>query len=85
MNELTRLSFIYCRITEEIKSKHKETEEGPTERFKFCEGVILSENNYPEVLKEFKALLLQLYHLNAISIHALRKISHFVLSSFYYR
>jgi len=67
-------SILYMAgLHKKFKSKHNETLEDLKERFKVCEGEILSGNDNPEVLKELKELLLKLHHLNAISIHAIRK------------
>jgi len=67
-------SILYMAgLHKKFQSKHNETLENLKERFQVCEGEILSGNNNPEVLKELKELLLKLHHLNAISIHAIRK------------
>ena len=67
-------SILYMAgLHKKFKSKHNETLEELKERFKICEGEILSGNNNPEVLKELKEILLKLHHLNAISIHSIRK------------
>jgi len=67
-------SILYMAgLHKKFTSKHNETLEDLKERFRICEGEILSGNNNPEVLKELKEILLKLHHLNAISIHAIRK------------
>jgi len=43
------------------------------DKHKILEGEILSGNNNPELLKELKEILLNLYHLNAISLPSLKK------------
>ncbi len=41
-------------LHKKFQSKHNKTLEELKERFKVCEGEILSANNNPEVLKELK-------------------------------
>lgn len=67
-------SILYMAgLHKKFPSNHNETLEELKERFKVCEGEILSGNNNPEVMKELKEILLKLHHLNAISIHAIKK------------
>jgi len=67
-------SILYMAgLHKKFQSKHNETLDKLKAKFKVCEGEILSGNNNPEVLKELKDILLKLHHLNAISIHAIRK------------
>ena len=67
-------SILYMAgLHKKFHSKHNETLADLKERFRICEGEILSGNNNPEVFKELKEILLKLHHLNAISIHAIRK------------
>jgi hypothetical protein len=60
-------------LHKKFKSKHNDTLGELKEKFKVCEGQIVSGNNNPEVLKELKEILLKLHHLNAISIPAIKK------------
>ena len=60
-------------LHKKFKSKHNDTLGELKEKFKVCEGQIISGNNNPEVLKELKEILLKLHHLNAISIPAIKK------------
>jgi hypothetical protein len=67
-------SILYMAgLHKKFKSKHDDTLEELKEKFKVCEGQIISGNNNPEVLKELKEILLKLHHLNAISIPAIKK------------
>lgn len=67
-------SILYMAgLHKKFKSSHNETLQELKERFKVCEGEILSGNNNPLVIKELKEILLKLNHLNAISINAIRK------------
>ena len=60
-------------LHKKFKTNTDETLSTVKERFKIVEGEILAGNNNPEVMKELKSILLKLYHLNAISIYAIRK------------
>lgn len=67
-------SILYMAgLHKKFKANHKETLAELKERFKICEGEIVSGNNNPEVLKELKELLLKLHHLNAISLQSIKK------------
>ena len=67
-------SILYMAgLHKKFQSKHNDTLEELKEKFKVCEGQIISGNNNPEVLKELKEILLKLHHLNAISIPAIKK------------
>ena len=67
-------SILYMAgLHKKFKSKHNDTLEELKEKFKVCEGQIISGNNNPEVLRELKEILLKLHHLNAISIPAIKK------------
>ena len=67
-------SILYMAgLHKKFKSKHNNTLEELKEKFKVCEGQIISGNNNPEVLRELKEILLKLHHLNAISIPAIKK------------
>lgn len=67
-------SILYMAgLHKKFKSNPNETLEDLKERFKICEGEIISGNNNPEVLKELKDILLKLHHLNAISLQAIKK------------
>jgi hypothetical protein len=67
-------SILYMAgLHKKFKTNTEETLTTVKERFKIVEGEILAGNNNPEVMKELKEILLKLYHLNAISIHAIRK------------
>ncbi len=57
-------------LHKKFQSEHNDTLEELKEKFKVCEGQIISRNDNPEVLRELKETLLKLYDLNAISILA---------------
>ena len=60
-------------LHKKFNSNHNETINTLKQKFSVCEGQILSGNNNPEVLKELKDILLQLHHLNAISLSSVKK------------
>lgn len=67
-------SILYMAgLHKKFKSNHNETIATLKKKFDVCEGQLLSGNNNPEVLKEMKEILLQLNHLNAISVSSIKK------------
>ena len=60
-------------LHKKFKSNHNETIASLKQKFDVCEGQLISGNNNPEVLKEMKEILLQLNHLNAISLSSIKK------------
>ena len=82
-NLIKNLSTIETQLYNSIlymAGLHKKYGSNPNEtigtlkqKFKVCEGELLSGNNNPEIIKELKDILMKLYHLNAISISSIKK------------
>jgi uncharacterized protein YbcI len=67
-------SILYIAgLHKKFKSNHNETIATLKQKFSVCEGQVMSGNNNPEVVKEIKEILLQLHHLNAISLTQIKK------------